>query len=184
MLNDLGYNSKKAQARKAFMTWWMPDPSITEIGEKVRVSAKFAPHAKNDYIKFPPDQMKDWRKTVLISYTDRDEWFVARERVPIDSVETISDMATEPYLTTEDIDVMLIFALPPRYWINNTNDRQIPLCFYSSDIGSQLRELGLEDMDHEIDQYFSKDPIIEEKSSAMTKKQRKTFEKGANDLSI
>ena len=46
----------------------------------------------------------------------------------------------------------------------------------------EAAELGLEDLDHAIDQYLVKDPIIKDPSSAMTKRQRKIFEKGVADL--
>ena len=53
------------------------------------------------------------------------------------------------------------------------------MAFWASNLGA---ELGLENLDMDIEDYFSKEPIINDPSSAMTKKQRKIFSKGADEL--
>ena len=53
------------------------------------------------------------------------------------------------------------------------------MAFWASNLGA---ELGLENFDMVIEEYFSKEPIINDHSSAMTKKQRKIFSKGAEEL--
>ena len=46
----------------------------------------------------------------------------------------------------------------------------------------ELQALDLEDLDLEINHYFCKDPIIEGPASAMTKRPRKVFNKGATEV--
>ena len=53
------------------------------------------------------------------------------------------------------------------------------MAFWASNLGA---ELGLENLDMDIEDYFSKEPIINDPSAAMTKKQRKIFAKGAEEL--
>ena len=53
------------------------------------------------------------------------------------------------------------------------------MAFWASNLGA---ELGLENWDMVIEDYSSKEPIINDPSSAMTKKQRKIFSKGAEEL--
>ena len=53
------------------------------------------------------------------------------------------------------------------------------MAFWASNLGA---ELGLENLHMVIEDYSSKEPIINDPSSAMTKKQRKILSKGAEEL--
>ena len=64
----------------------------------------------------------------------------------------------------DNINVVLIFALPPRYWKLEGNDQESCVTFWASDLGAELGELGIDNFDLVMDQYFAKDPIIEDPS--------------------
>ena len=61
-----------------------------------------------------------------------------------------------------DIDAVLVFSLPPRYWKLSESEKETSVCFWSTDLGNELQGLDLENLDQEIDQYFEKDPIIDD----------------------
>jgi hypothetical protein len=123
----------------------MPNPDLTEQEDMVRVNVKFGPHARHDYIKYPPS-MVDWVKTTVVRYNDDPEWYISSECAPIDDKEDFDKDA-------EDIDVVLIFALPPRYWKLDDNKKETNVAFWASNLGE---ELGLENLDLELDDYFPK----------------------------
>jgi hypothetical protein len=97
----------------------MPNSDLTDQKDMVRVNVR--PHAKHDYIKFPP-YMADWVKTTVIRYNDDPGWYISRERAPIGDTEHFEK---DP----EDIDVVLIFALPPRYWVLDDNKQVTNVAF-------------------------------------------------------
>ena len=118
-------------------------------------------------------------KTVLVRYHNEPEWFIVSERKPIKDEEWFDWMGDRD---PADIDVALIFAQPSRWWKVERTDAEANVCFWSSDMKDELQALELEELDLEIDQYFSKDPIVEYRASAMTKRQRNVFNKGAAEM--
>jgi hypothetical protein len=117
--NSIVEDNAKGKERKPFITWWMPNSDLTDQKDMVRVNVR--PHAKHDYIKFPP-YMADWVKTTVIRYNDDPGWYISRERAPIGDTEHFEK---DP----EDIDVVLIFALPPRYWVLDDNKQVTNVAF-------------------------------------------------------
>ena len=88
---------------------------------------------------------------------------MTKDRVPTEDKEELQN--------PDGIDVALIFAAPPRYY---RRDRIYWRGHKSGILGINLgADLGLETLDVVIEDYISKEPIINDPSSAMTKKQRK-----------
>ena len=78
-----------------------------QVQTAIRINGKFGPHANHDYIKVPRD-MKEFWKTVIVRYKDQPGWYVVRDRVPLEDKEELQN--------PDDIDVALIFAVPPRFY--------------------------------------------------------------------
>ena len=102
----------KARDRKPFMTWGLPSSDKAEQADAFRINGKFGPHAKHDFI-IVPQQLTEFRKTVIVRYKDQPGWYVVRNRAPIGDKEWLQN--------PDDVDVALIFALPPRFYRLKSN---------------------------------------------------------------
>ena len=102
----------KARDRKPFMTWGLPSSDKAEQADAFRINGKFGPHAKHDFI-IVPQQLTEFRKTVIVRYKDQPGWYVVRDRVPMEDKEELQN--------PDDVDVALIFALPPRFYRLESN---------------------------------------------------------------
>ena len=105
-------DNAKARDRKPFITWGMPSSDKAEQADAIRINGKFGPDANHDFIKVPPDLTK-FRKTVIVRYKDQPGWYVVRDRVPMEDKEELQN--------PDDVDVALIFALPPRFYRLESN---------------------------------------------------------------
>ena len=105
-------DNAKARDRKPFITWGMPSSDKAKQVDAIRINGKFGPHANHDYIIVPRDMKKN-RKTVIVRYKDQPGWYVVRDRVPLEDKEELQN--------PDDVDVALIFAVPPRFYRLESN---------------------------------------------------------------
>jgi hypothetical protein len=106
-----------------------------------------------------------------VQYRGISDWHVAHYRQSVESRHEFDD---------DEVETMLIILSPPRYYLFVKNDKPTNVAFRATTISPEI--FGDDFTMEELEEYSSRDPIVYDKASAMSKRQRKVFESDVRSL--